>query len=265
MLDLKEPAGRAAFEKLLAASDVFVSNYRTEALTRLELAPEQVAARHPKLVVALITGYGRTGSEDDKMQAYEPSAFWARSGAADAHRYEDDDYPPMLSGGFGDHATALSAAGGICAALVKARESGVGTVVETSLFRTAIYLNAWPFGYALANGEAMEASAEVRNMRPYTARAKHWTNPLSGLYRCADAKLLYIKADGGRDWGRVTATLGLSALVEDERFATPAGRTTNAKPLCERRSLCSSVSMKRSTEIIVRDACGQTMKCSACS
>ena len=68
MLDLKEPAGRAAFEKLLAASDVFVSNYRTEALTRLELAPEQVAARHPKLVVALITGYGRTGSEDDKMQ-----------------------------------------------------------------------------------------------------------------------------------------------------------------------------------------------------
>ena len=124
MLDLKESAGRAAFEKLLAASDVFVSNYRTEALTRLELAPEQVAARHPKLVVALITGYGRTGSEDDKMQAYEPSAFWARSGAADAHRYEADDYPPMLSGGFGDHATALSAAGGICAALVKARESG---------------------------------------------------------------------------------------------------------------------------------------------
>ena len=58
------------------------------------------------------------------MQAYEPSAFWARSGAADAHRYEDDDYPPMLSGGFGDHATALSAAGGICAALVKARDSG---------------------------------------------------------------------------------------------------------------------------------------------
>ena len=126
--------------------------------------------------------------------------------------------------------------------------TGVGTVVETSLFRTAIYLNAWPFGYALANGEAMETSAEVRNMRPYTARAKHWTNPLSGLYRCADAKLLYIKADGGRDWGQVTATLGLSALVEDERFATPAGRTTNAKPLCERHSLCSSVCIKRSTE-----------------
>ena len=49
---------------------------------------------------------------------------------------------------------------------------------------------------------------------------------LAITFRCADAKLLYIKADGGRDWGRVTATLGLSALVEDESFATPAGRTS---------------------------------------
>jgi crotonobetainyl-CoA:carnitine CoA-transferase CaiB-like acyl-CoA transferase len=147
VLDLKDAAGRDAFEKLLAVSDVFVTNYRVEALTRLGLNPEQVASRHPTMVVGLITGYGRTGSDDDKMQAYEPSAFWARSGAADAHRYENEAYPPMLSGGFGDHATALSCAGGICAALVQARSSGQGMVVETSLFRTAIYLNAWPFGF----------------------------------------------------------------------------------------------------------------------
>ena len=68
-------------------------------------------------------------------------------------------------------------------------------------------------------------------MRPYTARARHWTNPLSGMYRCADTKLLYLKADGGRDWVPVCAALGLSALVDDARFDTPAKRTQNSKSL----------------------------------
>ena len=140
-LDLRQPDAFDAFHKLLARSDVFVSNYRLAALARLQLDPETLRQLYPRLVIAVISGYGSTGPEKDTA-GYDMAAFWARSGAADSFRPEAQEFSSLIPGGFGDHTTALAAAGGIAAALVKAAKTGEGSVVETSLLRTGIYANS---------------------------------------------------------------------------------------------------------------------------
>ena len=93
VLDLKTDEGKAAMEKLLSGADVFLSNFRAQALEGLNLGPEQVHARFPKLVCALLTGYGRTGGPADDKPGYEGSGFWARSSAAWQFK-ADADFPP---------------------------------------------------------------------------------------------------------------------------------------------------------------------------
>ena len=85
VLDLKDPAGREAFEALLAQADVFVSNLREKANERLGLGCQQILERYPAMVIGRVTGYGRYGPDQD-LPAYEPTAFWARGGVAESHR-----------------------------------------------------------------------------------------------------------------------------------------------------------------------------------
>src|ERR1700742_4900002 len=81
VLDLGTPDGTAAAFELLATADVFITNVRPGALRRIGLDFEAVAARNPRLVYGLITGYGMTGPDADRA-AYDVAAFGARSGLA---------------------------------------------------------------------------------------------------------------------------------------------------------------------------------------
>jgi crotonobetainyl-CoA:carnitine CoA-transferase CaiB-like acyl-CoA transferase len=190
-LDLRDPEAFAAFHKLLEGSDVFVSNYRLAALRRLGLDPDTIRAKYPSLVMCVVTGYGSTGPEKDTA-GYDMAAFWARSGAADSFRPESTEFSSLIPGGFGDHSTALSAAGGIAAALVKAAKTGEGSLVETSLLRTGLYANSWPIAYQMANGGEDVQSRIDQKQRPFTPIARHYGNPLSGLYKTSEGVQVYL-------------------------------------------------------------------------
>jgi crotonobetainyl-CoA:carnitine CoA-transferase CaiB-like acyl-CoA transferase len=136
-LDLHHEADCEAMERLLASADIFVSNLRNQWLENIGYSPEDIVVRHPHIVACILTGYGRVGPDSNKP-GYEGSGFWARSTAAAQHTADGGGYPPIIAPGFGDHTTALSAVGGILAALHAARESGRGSVVETSLLRTGM-------------------------------------------------------------------------------------------------------------------------------
>ncbi|WP_264079592.1 CoA transferase, partial [Mycolicibacter algericus] len=77
--DLTTAEGRGVALDLLADADVFVTNVRPGALTRLGLDFATLAERNPRLVYGLITGYGADGPDADRA-AYDVAAFWARSG-----------------------------------------------------------------------------------------------------------------------------------------------------------------------------------------
>ena len=226
-LDLKNPVEREILEKMFQDTDVFVSNLREEALKRLHLGSNELLKKYPALVIGRITGYGRYGPDKD-LPAYEPTAAWARAGLAESFRSYDNKLPPMLAGGFVDHATGLAVAGGISAALFQKKQTGKGCVVDGSLMRSGLYLNSWANSYALTLNGNHSKHADVRNMTPYSATQPYWgQGPLSGFYRTKDKKLIYIKADTRQKFSNLCKVIGRPDLITDNRFNKTALRRTN--------------------------------------
>jgi crotonobetainyl-CoA:carnitine CoA-transferase CaiB-like acyl-CoA transferase len=218
-LDLSAPADRASLEELVATADVFLTNLRRGALERLGLAPEQVVARHPRLVYALITGYGSTGPDKDRP-GYDAGAFGARAGVVHQMRI-GDTAPVALPLGFGDHVVALSASGGICAALLERERTGTGQIVETSLLRTGVYSLGWDVAVQLMLGKVPRASHRATT-----------PTPMFNCYRARDDSwfwLLGVEAD--RHFPTVARAIDRTDLLTDERFATARARRANRTEL----------------------------------
>ncbi|MGE3918062.1 MAG: CaiB/BaiF CoA transferase family protein, partial [Hyphomicrobiaceae bacterium] len=72
-LDLKAPAAKAAFLRLVAKSDVVVENFRTGVMERLGLGWDTLKAERPSLVDCAISGYGRSGPHVG-VPGFEPIA-----------------------------------------------------------------------------------------------------------------------------------------------------------------------------------------------
>src|SRR5216684_3848368 len=101
VVDLGTDEGRAVALDLVATADVFVTNIRMPALRRAGLDAETLRARFPRLVYAVVTGYGLAGADADRP-AFDIAAFWARAGIAASLRPPGGDLP-FQRGGMGDH------------------------------------------------------------------------------------------------------------------------------------------------------------------
>src|SRR5262249_54956535 len=62
VLDLKKPAGRDAFKRLVASYDVLFDQFRPGVLARLGVGHDVLRAENPRLVICALTGYGQTGT-----------------------------------------------------------------------------------------------------------------------------------------------------------------------------------------------------------
>ena len=82
-VDLSTEQGRQVALALIDGADVFLTNIRIAALERVGLGESALRARNPRLVYAIVTGYGLDGPDADKP-AYDIAAYWARSGLAAA-------------------------------------------------------------------------------------------------------------------------------------------------------------------------------------
>jgi crotonobetainyl-CoA:carnitine CoA-transferase CaiB-like acyl-CoA transferase len=221
VLDLATDEGKADLERLLGTADVLVTNYRTEALARLGLGADEVMARHPALVYAHITGYGRTGPESQRP-GYDIGAFWARSGLAHSI-VPPGEYPPPIRSAVGDHTTGVTLAAGILAALLERQRTGTGRLVSTSLLRAGIYVLGWDIGIMLRLGR-------LASTKPRLERKE----PLLSCYRAGDGKLFWlIGLEGDRHWPGLLRAIERPELADDERFRTNRDRAQNARALIE--------------------------------
>ena len=219
VLDLRSADGLAAFERLLATADAFVTNLRVDALERLGLGHAEVRARHPRLVYASVTGFGLDGVDRDRA-GYDVGAFYARSGFA-ASMTVGDVPPPTLRSGKGDHVTGLAAAGAILAALLRRERTGRGGLVETSLLRAGMYTTGWELAIQQRFGKSQAPEDRTVN-----------STPLVNCYRTADDRwfwLLGLEAD--RHLPGVLRAIDRTELADDPRFATARDRRINAGAL----------------------------------
>lgn len=152
-LDLKAPAGRAVFERLVATADAVISNLRGDQAERLGLTYEVLGGINPAIVCVALTGYGRSGP-DARLPGYD-ALIQAGSGWASLTGAPDG--PPTKSGlSLADYIAGLTAALGLVVALFDARRTGRGRDVDTNLYDSALAMLSYPATWFLSSGFVTE-------------------------------------------------------------------------------------------------------------
>jgi crotonobetainyl-CoA:carnitine CoA-transferase CaiB-like acyl-CoA transferase len=219
VLDVTSEEGRATAIELLSGADVFLTNVRPAALARMGLEYATLAARNPKLVYGLITGYGESGPDADRA-AYDVAAFWARAGLAHLLT-RPGDTPPFQRGGMGDHMAGMTLAGAVCAALVARARTGTGQLVSTSLYRQGAYTVSFDLNTFLMTGHPI-AIGQRESMG----------NPCMNNYTAGDGRRFWIVGlQAGRHWPPLCRVVGRTDWLTDPRFDTAHARAANATEL----------------------------------
>ena len=155
-LDLKDPEAIATVLDLVAAADVLVEGMRPGTTERLGLGPEECLARNRRLVYGRMTGWGQSGPL--ASAAGHDMNYIAITGALFGMGQEKSkpNFPSNLVGDFGGGSTYLVI--GVLAALLEARLSGQGQVVDAAIVDGTAHLNAMASGM-LAGGNLREERA----------------------------------------------------------------------------------------------------------
>jgi len=215
VLDLKDPVDLATMRALCGSADVLVENFRPGTLERLGLAPADLIAANPRLVVTRVTGYGQTGPYRDRpgfaTQAEALGGFAALNGEAEGQPL----LPPIA---LTDEVTALAAA----FATMVAVHSGVGQEVDVNLVETMLQLMGPLVSLYGVHGQVQERlgggifSTVPRN-----------------TYRTADDRWIAVSSSSDSVAARVMDLVGLG---DDERLASFAGRLEHREEIDRRMS-----------------------------
>jgi alpha-methylacyl-CoA racemase len=181
-LDLKQPEARDLMLDLVAQADVLIEGFRPGVMERLGLGPEQCQARNPKLVYGRITGWGQTGPL--AKAAGHDINYLALSGMLQAMgRADTPPAPPLnLVGDFGGGAMML--AFGVVCALLEARTSGKGQVIDAAMVEGSALLGAMIYGF-----RAFGSWSDQRGANLLDGGAHFYDT-----YACADGKFVSIGA-----------------------------------------------------------------------
>ncbi|MBR2815952.1 MAG: CoA transferase [Reyranella sp.] len=207
VLDLKQPAARAALDRLLAVSDIVICNFPPPVRDKLKLTYEDMKKVNPRLIYASLTGYGETGPDRDRP-GFDVTAYFARSGLLDAQRYEGGP-PGVPVPAQGDRATAMTLVSSILLALVHRMKTGEGSWVGTSLLGNGL----WSCG-------VIAQAALVGAFLPPRPPLDRPRSALGSIYRTADDRwiqLTIVRED--KLWAPLCRALGKLELIDDPRFA----------------------------------------------
>jgi crotonobetainyl-CoA:carnitine CoA-transferase CaiB-like acyl-CoA transferase len=136
-LDLEGAAAARVLHQLLEEADAVVCGYRPGSLHRFGLGPDELAARHPGLVVVYLDAWGHTGPWSGR-RGFD-SVVQAATGIA-AEESEDGTTPGALPCQLLDHGTGYLAAAAVLDSLRRQAASGGTVIRRLSLARTALWL-----------------------------------------------------------------------------------------------------------------------------
>jgi crotonobetainyl-CoA:carnitine CoA-transferase CaiB-like acyl-CoA transferase len=174
---------------------------------------------NPAVITCSLTGYGETGP--DAQRAGYDYTIQALAGVMSLAG--EPDGPPTKAGiSYVDHSGGITAALGVCAALVERARTGAGTHVDVGLFDVQISMLTYLASWQRNRGAAFER----------TANSAHPSLVPAQNFRTADGHLaLFVGNDAM--WRRFVDAAGDPALA-DGRFATREGRLTHRDDVIER-------------------------------
>jgi crotonobetainyl-CoA:carnitine CoA-transferase CaiB-like acyl-CoA transferase len=216
-LDLKSAAAREVMDRLLSRADVFVQNLAPGAAARLGLGAAALRARHPRLVVCDISGYGNDGPYRDR-KAYD-LLIQAEAGFLSVTGTPGE--PAKAGASIADIAAAMYAYTGILSALLLRERTGCGSHIDVSMLESLTEWMGYPLYYAFEGaGPPPRLGASHATIFPY------------GPFRAGDGRDVMLGLQNEREWQAFCeGVLGDAALASEPRFSSNAARNENREAL----------------------------------
>jgi crotonobetainyl-CoA:carnitine CoA-transferase CaiB-like acyl-CoA transferase len=218
-LNLRSDAGRQAMERLLARSDIFVSNFTADALARLGLTYERVRAIRPDIIYLSMTGFGLDGP-------YAGFVAWGKNlsaltGIDDLTGWADRPPSGISLVAYSDQTSGLYGFIAVLAALAHRDATGEGQFIELSQFEATV---------ALLGSLILEADLTGRIPRRQ-GNAVPEAAP-QGVYPCRgqDEWVALTVADGAQ-WQALCRVMGRPDWAGDPGLASMAGRAARRAEL----------------------------------
>ena len=216
-LDLKRPEGAQVVARLLASADVLMHNLAPGAMKRLGLGTAALRAKHPRLIICEISGYGSSGPYRDR-KAYD---LLVQAEAGLLSITGTPETPSKVGISVADTAAGMYAYSAILMALVRRAATGAGTAIEVSMLDA---LGEWMSHavYTTTYGGAPlpRTGAHHASIAPYAP------------FAAGDGGTVYLGIQNEREWQRFCQdVLGTPGLADDSRFATNSARVEHRAAL----------------------------------
>ncbi|PSC02521.1 formyl-CoA transferase [Alsobacter soli] len=212
VLDTRKAEDKAAVLQLLDEADVVVNNFRAGVMDRMGFGYEALAARNPRLIYAVGTGYGLVGPYAHK--GGQDVLAQAMSGVM--ARRSDDALPlSIYSTTFADYSAGMHLVQGVLLAILQRQKTGRGQLVSVSLLDSMLA------------AQTQEAAAAM--MR---GREVNWgAMPLTGVFETTDGALVMVGAFKAHPLRDIGTALDLPGLHEDPRFIDHPTQVANKAAL----------------------------------
>lgn len=217
-LDIKDPEGRAVFERLVSRADVFLTNLRKSTKQAMGLDYDSIRKIAPNIIHANVSGYGPEGPYAD-MGAFDPMGQ-ARAGMMFLHGTE---VPALIHLAVLDQAAAICASHAILAALFARERRGTGQEVHTSLLGAGLWLTY-----------ANVAMKGVLNREAGFSWDRYRNSPLRNSYLCKDGVwIIGVHHPESKYWKAFCRATDRMDLADDPRFAGNNGGPGPCRDLVE--------------------------------
>jgi benzylsuccinate CoA-transferase BbsF subunit len=209
-LNLKHPRALDVARRLITRSDVVAENFANRVMERMGLGYEEVRKLRPDAIMVSISGYGRSGPEQDFV-SYGPATV-PLAGFSAVTGYKGG--PPMHVGiSYGDPTAGLHGAVAVLAALCHRQRTGEGQFIDVSLWEASATL----LPDALLEFE-MNGTEPPRDGNRDPHMAPH------GVFRSAgEDRWVSIAVGTDEEWQSLVAVIGDGEL-SSQRYATLADR-----------------------------------------
>lgn len=210
VVDLKKPLGRELVLRLAKTSDIVIENNRPGVVDRLGLGYAELSRANPKIIWASISGFGQDGPYRD-YPAYD-MIVQALSGGMSL---TGEAGRPAVRAGIpiGDLAAGMYSLIGILAALHECKATGRGKRIDVAMLDCQVSMLCYQAAYYLASGKV-----------PGPQGREHESFTTYRTFEAGDGVSVVVCANTEKMWQDMARILGLSELIEDERFRTNADR-----------------------------------------
>jgi crotonobetainyl-CoA:carnitine CoA-transferase CaiB-like acyl-CoA transferase len=217
VLDFSKPDDLELAYKLAEQAEIAVFNFAPLTVKKLGFGPDELLKRNPRLVYCALSGFGQTGPLRDRLAM--DSIIQAYSGIMSVTG-EPEKGPMSVGAPVADVISGMFGAYSIVCALIEARRTGKGAVIDVSMLESMIAVLGPRMGETLQAGKLPD---RVGNENPMRVPA--------GMFETKDGRSIAIMSHDQGQWLRFCRAIGHVEWIDDPRFVTLVERVKHREDL----------------------------------